>query len=205
MDLGQLLSLWAVPAVSWLAGLGSALLLDSFRNRRRMRTVARALYTEVKRLRAAIGTRPNRLVVTQFYGLTVGIPAIHPWVERIVAEGAEIGASVVEAFMLLDSELANMRTYRDLFIQASHQATLAREASDELRREMIKAWVTGQDGAALYAKQSNERPQDFVQAGEFAEHLYLESYDQVVMALDHLDGRFGKLVTPVARPLLTKG
>jgi hypothetical protein len=158
-----------------------------------MRTVGGALHAEVKRLRTEIGPRRDRLVVTNFYGLSVSVPSIHPWVERIITEGAEIDASIVEAFMELDRQLANMRAYLNLFVQAGQKATLARQTTDGVRKQMLENWVNERDVAPLLARQPTERPHDFEQASEFAQHHYLECYDRVVGVLDQLDGRFGRV------------
>ena len=97
----------------------------------RQGTVAGALRVEVSRIRAALGTPsahggPDPV----FYGLTQEPPKIHPWLERVIVDGAEISPEVVGGFMALQRELQHFATLLEQWRTVSAQAALA-SAADE--------------------------------------------------------------------------
>ena len=95
----------------------------------RQGTVAGALRVEVSRIRAALGTPsthggPDPV----FYGLTQEPPQIHPWLERVIVDGAEISPEVVGGFMALQRELQHFTTLLEQWRESLAQATIAGSA-----------------------------------------------------------------------------
>ena len=91
----------------------------------RQGTVAGALRVEVSRIRAALGTPSAHGPDPVFYGLTQEPPQIHPWLERVIVDGAEISPEVVGGFMSLQRELQHFTTLLDQWRTVSAQAALA--------------------------------------------------------------------------------
>lgn len=89
----------------------------------RRNTVAGALGVEVARIRAALGTaRDHQAPDPIFFGLTIEPPQIHPWLERVIVDGAEISPEVVGGFMALQRELQHFATLLGQWREASAQA-----------------------------------------------------------------------------------
>jgi len=140
-------------------------------------------------LRQEVGPARDRLMVANFYGLSVGMPSIHPWVERLISEAAEIDVSIVAAFMAVERELTNMRHYLSLFQSAATKQQELQDAKEQHTRAVFDAWVQTRDVQEILKKAPEGRIQDWQQAAEFAEHFYLGSHREVLAALAELEGK----------------
>ena len=111
---------------------------DRLKRAERRNTVAGALRIEVSRIRSALCTPsahdgPDPV----FYGLTQAPPHIHPWLERVIVDGAEISPEVVGGFMALQRELQHFSTLLGQWREAAHlAATSPRESYDS--REALR-------------------------------------------------------------------
>src|SRR5713101_1202330 len=92
----------------WFAGFLSALVLDRRRNTRRLRALATALLEEVRRIRGELGNVGGFSDI-QIAGAVSVAPEVHPWVERLMGDVAEIDPEAFAQFLALDRFLGNAR------------------------------------------------------------------------------------------------
>ncbi|HET7456899.1 MAG TPA: hypothetical protein VFJ74_04530 [Gemmatimonadaceae bacterium] len=97
----------------------------------RQRTVAGALAAEVARIRTALGAdaRDHRAPDPIFYGLTFEPPRVHPWLERVIIDAADISSGVVSDFMALERELGHFATLLSQWREASAAAATSSSAT----------------------------------------------------------------------------
>lgn len=99
------------PLVGAVIGYAASRRGEHLKRAERRRTLAGALSAESARIRAALGApRDHRAPDPIFYGLTIEPPQIHPWLERVIVDGAEISPEVVGGFMALQRELQHFAT-----------------------------------------------------------------------------------------------
>ena len=171
----------------------------------RLRTVAGALAAEVTRLRTALGadTRDHRAPDPIFYGLTFEPPQIHPWLERVIVDGAEITPEVVTDFMALERELRHFAT---LLGQWREAAAAAGSASATPTRV---AAVVGGGAAPSMPAPGAERARDRARA---LDDECVATPRMAVQVLDRreatltpvLDRTAGRAVSPTDSPTTTR-
>ena len=113
---------------------------DRLKRAERRQTVAGALGVEVARIRSALG-RPHdhRTPDPVFFGVTQEPPQIHPWLERVIVDGAEISPEVVGGFMALQRELSHFTTLLAQWREAAALAALSSAADAGLARARAEA------------------------------------------------------------------
>ena len=119
------------PLVGAVIGYMASRRGERLKRAERQGTVAGALRVEVSRIRAALGAPsahggPDPV----FYGLTQEPPQIHPWLERVIVDGAEISPEVVGGFMALQRELQHFTTLLEQWRAVSAQVALATAAEE---------------------------------------------------------------------------
>ncbi|NIR44319.1 MAG: hypothetical protein GWN99_00155 [Gemmatimonadetes bacterium] len=107
--------------------------LEERRRRDRASRVARTLMAEVERLRDELGTREEVL------GAMAKVPTVHPWVERHIADAAEVDADVVRYFLKLDDHLYNLSTHRRELAEARARAQQLEDDLEDDRRALATA------------------------------------------------------------------
>jgi hypothetical protein len=116
------------PLVGAVIGYVASRRGEHLKRTERHRTLAGALGAEAARIRGALGSpRDHQAQDPIFYGLTSEPPQIHPWLERVIVDGAEISPEVVGGFMALQRELQHFAT----LLGQWRDATAAAAASDD--------------------------------------------------------------------------
>jgi hypothetical protein len=111
------------------AGVGflSARLQDFLVRRRRFKALASTLRAEVLRIQKELGE--PRDVIEDWVGIGGGkaTPNIHPWIERVVLDTADLNSELVGRFLDLDLQLHN---YNVLFMALREARTRVAELCD---------------------------------------------------------------------------
>ncbi|MFL5576650.1 MAG: hypothetical protein ACJ79S_11845 [Gemmatimonadaceae bacterium] len=128
----------AGPFVGAVIGYAASRRGEQLKRAERRRTVAGALSAEAARIRGALGAPGDHRVPDPiFYGLTIEPPQIHPWLERVIVDGAEISPEVVGGFMSLQRELRHFGTLLGQWREAA--ALAASAAGDAAAAERARA------------------------------------------------------------------
>lgn len=98
--------------LGWALGIASALLLEYFKSRKRLRAIARSLDAEVFRLTCELFFTDDEFVHIRFPDETGEPFKVHPWIERVVLDSVEIDPYLVTNFLKLDLELHNLSVIR---------------------------------------------------------------------------------------------
>jgi len=97
-----------IPTLAgWLLGFLSAYTLEGLRQRRRLTAIRHALVAELQRLRTELFHLDDELVDVRL-DMDQNPTTIHPWVQRLVADAAEIHPSLVSTFLQIDLQLRNL-------------------------------------------------------------------------------------------------
>jgi hypothetical protein len=161
---------------------------DRLERSQRQRTIGGALLAEVRRVRTALGgdARDHRAPDPIFYGLTFEPPRVHPWLERVIVDGAEISPEVVTDFMALERELGHFAT----LVGQWREATAAKVASASYAATPTRvAAIVGGAGVPVPQPGGAERSRDR------ARTLYDECVATQRMAVKVLD-RLEATLTP---------
>jgi hypothetical protein len=150
------------------------------------------LRADTQRIRQELGGRKEKLVVPRFYGLTVAVPTIHPWVEKAVTEGAEIDSGIVERFLRLDRQLTNMRHLLALFQESAAKQNELGDSKTEHMRSLFEAWIQQKDVSALVKRAPEGRLVDFENATQFARDGYLDEHNAASDTLEDIDARLNQ-------------
>lgn len=180
---------WAIPVASWIVGFGAALALEHIRNRRRLKAVARVLFAEVERIRQELGKRQQSFVAASFYGVTFAIPAVHPWVHKAIAEGAEIDAKIVAGFLRLDRELTNARHLHTMAMDSATQGKALQEAKDTHKKQVLEAWIRDRHVADIIRQAPEGSVRDFESATAFLGSAYVDDHNRALETLAELESK----------------
>lgn len=163
----------------------------------RQRTVAGALAAEVARIRTALGAdaRDHRAPDPIFYGLTFEPPRVHPWLERVIIDAADISSGVVSDFMALERELGHFATLLSQWREASAAASGA-VASSSATPTRVAAIASGGGGGAAAQWPTAPAAEQQRGARDRARTLYEECVATQRMAVKVLD-RLEATLTPV--------
>lgn len=133
-----------LSVASWVVGFFSALARDWLLRRRHLQKITRTLMTEVCRLREELGPEGG-FVDVEMFGSASAVPEVHPWIERQVAEAAEIDAEIVTHFLRLDRYLNNLRTFRRKLPELRKHA----EETEKEAKASFRALVEATEGSAV--------------------------------------------------------
>lgn len=175
-------------------GFLSARLQDFLVRRRRFKALASTLRAEVDRIQKELGEPHD--VIEDWVGIGggKGTPKIHPWVERVVLDTAELNSELVARFLDLDLQLNN---YHHLFMALRDARTTVAEYHNLLQQST--------DENQEESPASSEVTQDFDKAEEHFQMLQLLAATirkdawQTLKRIDELLTIYGKTPERLAR------
>jgi hypothetical protein len=106
-------------------------LQDFLSRRRRFKTLASTLRAEVRRIQKELGEPKDVISDVVGFGGGKATPSIHPWVERIVLDTADLNTELVARFLDLDLQLHN---YNWAFMALREARNRVAELSDSLEQ-----------------------------------------------------------------------
>ena len=164
----------------------------------RLRTVGGALAAEVARIRIALGddAHDHRAPDPIFYGLTFEPPRVHPWLERVIVDGAEISPQVVTDFMAIERELGHFAT----LVGQWREATAAASAASASLHQRTPARVVAVVGGGPAPSAANGGGPGIERARDRARALYDECVATQRMASKVLDRLEATLAPVLAVP-----
>ena len=168
-------------------GFLSARLQDFLSRRRRFKALASTLRAEVSRIQKELG-EPND-VIDDWVGLGGGksTPIIHPWVERVVLDTAELNSELVARFLNLDLQLNN---YHHVFMGLREARSRVAELAEALEQS---AHANREEAAAPseVAREAEEAEETFQVFQELAATIRKDAW-QTLKRIDALLATYGK-------------
>lgn len=181
-----------LPAVGG-GGVGffSARLQDFLSRRRRFKALGSTLRAEVSRIQKELG-EPND-VIDDWVGIGGGksTPSIHPWVERVVLDTAELNAELVARFLDLDLQLNN---YHHVFMGLREARSRVAELANALEQPVHANQEEEADASLEVAREAEEAEGAFQILQELAATIRKDAW-QTLKRIDDLLASYGKSPT----------
>jgi hypothetical protein len=180
-----------IPAVVG-GGVGflSARLQDFLSRRRRFKALASTLRAEVRRIQKELGEPKDVIEDWVGFGGGKSTPSIHPWVERVVLDTAELNSELVARFLDLDLQLNN---YHHVFMGLREARSRVAELADALEQS---AHANQEEAAAPseVAREAEDAEGAFQVLQELAATIRKDAW-QTLKRIDDLLATYGKSPT----------
>lgn len=187
-----------ITAVSWIVGLGTAILLQERHHRRHQLGLAQLLLTELDRIRIELGWDDGSLFDLPSRGLRVVTPQIHRWVQDIICQIAPTSTVLIGEFMMLERLLANLEVYLNQRNERQQVVDDFQKTLENSKPQKDALWVAAREQELRKLEAQLEEAEFRVKTGREGVDLY----DR--LARDHLNKIVPELTGGPLRGLLAK-